>query len=371
MATLRRIGIAGAGLSGLAAALAAARAGAQVEVFEAAARLAAPPASIDVVPNMLRDLAALGVAEACVRKGFAYTSMVCVDAAGRTQFEIPAPSLAGAACPAAMGMGYADLLATLHEACVAQGVRLHWGARVERSSTHAGQARLSGAAGLLWQGDLAIVAGAASMLQSEPPLGATSQRLPQRWDHVLVARPRGIDRLTWCVGTSGLKVLVVPTGVAQAGLAVLCDDTPGARPAATPAALRQRLQQMGGAPAAMAALVRDDATVISRPVQTGLLSGPWHRGAVLRIGASAHLLPPHFGQAAAQSIEDAAVLGSLLPTAPDRRRLLAQFHARRTARAAQVHAITTQAALWDLHPEPATDFPALAQQLAPIVEHAA
>jgi len=106
-------------------------------------------------------------------------------------------------------------------------------------------------------------------------------------------------------------------------------------------------------------------------VQTGLLAGPWHRGAVLRIGASAHLLPPHFGQAAAQSVEDATLLGRLLASASDRPQLLAQFNARRAPRAARVHAITTQAAHWDLHPEPATDFPALARQLVPIVEHAA
>ncbi|MBL8303508.1 MAG: NAD(P)-binding protein, partial [Ideonella sp.] len=63
---MTRVGIVGAGLGGLAAALAAVRAGAQVDVFEALAEPPALPVPIDVVPNLLRDLATLGLGEACV-----------------------------------------------------------------------------------------------------------------------------------------------------------------------------------------------------------------------------------------------------------------------------------------------------------------
>jgi 2-polyprenyl-6-methoxyphenol hydroxylase-like FAD-dependent oxidoreductase len=106
-------------------------------------------------------------------------------------------------------------------------------------------------------------------------------------------------------------------------------------------------------------------------VSTGLARGPWHEGAALRIGSSAHVLPPHFGQSAAQAVEDAVVLQDLLRAGLPRDELYARFMRRRAARAELVHRIVAQAADWDLHPEPSTDLPALSRQLAPIVERAA
>jgi 2-polyprenyl-6-methoxyphenol hydroxylase-like FAD-dependent oxidoreductase len=372
VAKVRRIAIVGAGLSGLATALAAARAGVQVDLFEAADRLSAPPAHIDVVPNMVRDLATLGVMDACVRKGFAYQGVAFADVDGHLQFEVRTPSLAGPAWPAAIGMRYGDLLKALLDEVQSRDVRLHWGALVERCEADSGTARLYGPRGPGWEGDLLVIAGASRIAGAELPLGARHHRLPQRWDHVLIPRPRHIDRCTWFIGPASHKVVVVPIGVAEAGLAVLRNEPAGEAPAPpSAAALRERLVQVGGVPSSLAALVRDGNVVISRSVQTGLLDGAWHRGAALRIGASAHLLPPHFGQAAAQSVEDAAVLGRLLRADLERSDLLTQFNARRSERAARVHAITTQAARWDLCPEPTTDLPALAQRLAPIVEQAA
>jgi len=112
---------------------------------------------------------------------------------------------------------------------------------------------------------------------------------------------------------------------------------------------------------------KDGTPTLVRPVRSALLDGPWHAHGVLRIGHSAHILPPHFGQSAAQAVEDAVVLGDLLRTRPSRDALLEGFMARRGERARQVHAIATQAARWDLHPEASTDLPGLAEQLAPLV----
>jgi 2-polyprenyl-6-methoxyphenol hydroxylase-like FAD-dependent oxidoreductase len=137
--------------------------------------------------------------------------------------------------------------------------------------------------------------------------------------------------------------------------------------ASTPAAMRATLSREGRLLQSLGALWSDDMPTIVRPVRSGLLEGPWHAHGVLRIGHSAHELPPHFGQAAAQAVEDAAVLGALLRTGPSREDLLDAFMARRGERAQRVHAVVTQAARWDLRPEAATDLPALAAQLAPLV----
>lgn len=361
------LAIVGAGLAGLAAAVAATAAGAQVDVFEAEPRLAAPPVHLDVVPGLLRDLVALGVAERCVRLGFPYRGIAVVDPAGRPSFEIPTPALAGDRWPAALGIGYTELLQVLHDAATAQGARLHWGAPVARAETVAGGCRVHTADGRSWHGDLALLAGARDVAGIALPLAAASHRLPQRWDHVLLPRPRGLDRSTWVVGPGRHKALLVPVDAVRAGLAVLRE----AHAERSTAALQAHLAAAGPLLAAAGARVAADTPVVARAVASGLFDGAWHEGALLRIGSSAHLLPPHFGQAAAQSVEDATVLRELLAAGLRREALLQQFMQRRAARAAHVHALATQAAQWDLHPEPATDLPALARRLAPIVAQAA
>lgn len=362
-----KVAIVGAGLAGLAAAVAASAAGAQVDVFEAEARLATPPAHLDVVPGLLRDLVALGVGERCVRLGFPYRGIAVVDPAGRPGFEIATPPLAGERWPAALGIGYAVLLQVLHDAAAAQGARLHWGRPVARVETTPAGARVFDASGRAWHGDLALLAGARDVAGLALPLAAPSTRLPQRWDHVLLPRPRGLDRSTWVVGPGRHKALLVPVDAMRAGLAVLREP----HEPKTAAALQAHLGAAGPVLAALAAHLAADTPVVARPVASGLVAGDWHDGALLRIGSSAHQLPPHFGQAAAQCVEDATVLRELLAAGLPREALLRRFMQRRAARAAHVHAVATQAAHWDLHPEPATDLPALARRLAPIVAQAA
>jgi 2-polyprenyl-6-methoxyphenol hydroxylase-like FAD-dependent oxidoreductase len=363
----RSIAIVGAGLAGLAAAVAASAAGARVDVFEAEAALATPPAHLDVVPTLLRDLVALGVGEACVRRGFAYRGIAVVDPEGRPSFEIATPPLAGARWPAALGTTYGAMLQVLHDAAVARGARVHWGTAVRGAETRADACQLRLGDGDTWQGELALVAGARGLQGLTPVPAVERTELPQRWDHALLRRPRQLDRATWVLGPGRHKALLVPTGVAQAGIAVLRE--PQATRSA--AALRAHLAAQGPLLAGVAAGLDDDTEVVGRPVRSALLGGAWHEGAVLRIGSSAHLLPPHFGQAAAQAVEDATVLHDLLLQGLPRGPLLEQFMQRRGARARRVHAVATQAAHWDLHPEPSTDLPALARRLAPIVERPA
>ncbi|ODU06502.1 MAG: hypothetical protein ABS84_17210 [Rubrivivax sp. SCN 71-131] len=369
---LRHVGIVGAGLAGLAAAVAAAAAGVHVEVFDAAPDVAAPPAQIDVVPNLVRDLSALGLAEACVRRGFAYRGVSVVDAYGRAHFEIETPALGGARLPAAIGMPYAELLRVLRDSALARGAVVHWQCTVCGVEAPAARPHIALADGRRHRFDLVVMAGAADVAGIELPLHAGGERLPQRWDYVLLPRPQGLDQVTWVVGPGRTKAMIVPVSMREAGLALLRDERMAGAPAAgTPAQLRAALAVEGDLLARLGESLRDDATVVGRPVRSGLLAGAWHVGAVLRLGSSAHVLPPHFGQAAAQSVEDAAVLGDLLRADLERDELLARFGARRATRAARVHALVSQAARWDLDPEPATDLAALARRLAPIVAHGA
>ena len=243
-------------------------------------------------------------------------------------------------------MVYGDLLGLLRDAAVAHGARLHLGCAV--TDVAAGEAIVT-ADGQRHGVDLALV--------------ARGDELPQQWCHALLPRPPTLERTLWVLGTGSTKAMVVPVDARRAGIAVL--QPLGA--SSTAAAMRATLAGQGRLLQSLGALWKDGTPSLVRPVRSGLLEGPWHEQGVLRIGHSAHVLPPHFGQAAAQAVEDAVVLGDLLRLQLSRDEMLQAFMARRGERARQVHAVATQAARWDLRPEAATDLPALAAQLAQLV----
>jgi 2-polyprenyl-6-methoxyphenol hydroxylase-like FAD-dependent oxidoreductase len=362
MAAIGHVGVIGAGLAGLAAAVAASGAGMRVDVFEAECKPTQQLAHIEIVPNLLRDLVALGAGKACVRRGFPYHGFAVLDGDGRALFEIATPRLAGERFPACLGMVYGELLDLLREMALARGVRLHFGSAVRDASDAGAIVTIDGARHDV---DLAVIASGDTLpsIASQPARPLPADTLPQQWCHALLPRPVSLERAAWVIGTGSTKAMLVPVDTKRAGIAVL-------RPAgasSTPTSMRGTLADQGSLLQSLGAHWKDGTPMLVRPVRSALLHGPWHAHGVLRIGHSAHVLPPHFGQSAAQAVEDAVVLGDLLLTRPSRDALLEGFMARRGERARQIHAIATQAARWDLRPEASTDLPALAEQLAPLV----
>ena len=128
---LVRACVIGAGLAGLCCALAAASRGLRVQLFDEAAQPRAQPAHIEVVPNMLRDLVAFGVAEECVRAGFPYRGIDVIDRNGRHLHELATARLAGPRFPAALGIRHAELHRVLEQAAISRGVVLSSAARVQ------------------------------------------------------------------------------------------------------------------------------------------------------------------------------------------------------------------------------------------------
>ena len=356
----------GAGLTGLAVALAAAGAGMRVDLFERQAQPAAPAAHIDIVPNLLRDLVTLGVGEPIVRRGFPYHGFAVLDGDGRRQFDLATPRLAGQRFPAAVGMVYGDLLSILREQALAQGVLLHQAATVV-DLEDGGAIQLDD--GRRFGVDLAVLAcgDVLPRLAGAVPRAMVAAPLPQQWCHALLPRLPSIDHAAWVLGAVTRKILLVPVDPQRMGIAV---RQPAGAGHAGPE-MRRALAARGSLLGWLAAHWHDDTPTFLRQVRSGVLDGPWHQQGVLRVGASAHVLPPHFGQAAAQGVEDAVVLGDLLGAGMDRVALLDTFMSRRGSRARQIHALTTQAAHWDLRPEAATDLRALTDRLAPLLAQAA
>jgi 2-polyprenyl-6-methoxyphenol hydroxylase-like FAD-dependent oxidoreductase len=347
----------GAGLAGLACALAAAMDGVSVDVFDEQSTLARHPAHVDVVPNLLRDLVSLGVADDCVRAGFPYRGVTLVDDSGHTRFDLPTPRLAPLGYPEALGIGYGDFIGILARAAHARGVRLHWQTPVQALLTRGESALLRLADGRELRPDLVLLAtGLRSPLHAQAMPGSPAPaRLSDDWTCTLLPRPRGLDGAMLVVNPNGPRAFVVPVNAATVGVALI----PGGGGSA-PAVLQPLLAHL------------DSRTPrVVRPMLAALLPAPWHRANLLCVGECAHALPPHLGQSAAQSFEDALVLRELLSQGLAPAVLAQRFSERRVPRASQVFDLVCQAARSQLSPDAGTDLRDLSQRLSRIVATAA
>jgi len=354
--------VVGAGMAGLGCALACAGAGARVTVFESLATAPAFAAHVDVRPNLLRDLSRLGVAGECVRHGFVYNGLSLVNEAGEEVVRLPTPRLAGDQLPPALGISHEDLLQVLAKKATAVGVEFRRGTRVQQIEPKTGRVLTDG--GEWAQADLvALAAGADSPLVMSVFGAHVGNSVRERWLYTSIPRPEGLDTPTWMMGRLGRCLLVVPTSMSRAGLAVRAE----AAPTGSSSELARTLRGWGGLARRIASIMDTAMPLVARDVTGALLNAPWYREAVLCIGASAHAIAPPFGQSAALAIEDGVVLGDLMREGLDRADLLRRFMERRFARVERVHALTWRAAQWLSRPDPSADLMALGEEIHSLV----
>ena len=359
---LRSIVIVGAGTAGLASALACAAAGVRVVVFDSLPVARSCAAHVDVCPSLLRDLSRLGVAQDFVRRGFVYNGFSLVDEEGAEALRVPTPRLAGDQLPPALGISHDDFHSVLEAAAKSAGAEIRRGTHVQRVDARIGTVLTD--RGEWVQSDLVVLAAGAGSLLVKSVFGAPVTGSPrQAWWHTSIARPQGVDRPVWMAGRSGRHLLVVPISMSRAGLAVRAEAAPtGGR-----AELAATLYEWGGFARRIVSAIDPAMPLALREVTGGLLDTPWYRDAVLCAGASAHAIPPPFGQSVAQGVEDGIVLGELVRAGLDRPVLLQRFMERRGERVAQVHALTSRAARWMSRPDPSADLMGLSQQLQSLV----
>ena len=128
----RRVYVVGGGIGGLTTALAFARSGAAVEVFEQAPALTEVGAGIQITPNGARALEALGLRGALDAVSLTAQAVQPMDAlTGRAVTRFDLSQLAG---PPYRFFHRADLIDVLAEGCRAAGVHLHLGTKADVST---------------------------------------------------------------------------------------------------------------------------------------------------------------------------------------------------------------------------------------------
>ncbi len=346
--------VVGGGLGGIAAAVALAQAGMDVQVHEQAQQLAEVGAGVSLAPNGLRMLKRLGVGEGIARAGARYAAAQLRLSDGRAvrhepyQFAVPGQNV---------GIHRADLLALLAGQLPPGAVRT--GHRCTGFRQDAGSATAVFADGTTATADVVIGAdGIHSVLQgfvvapAEPVFsGVVAYRglVP-----CLPEYPAGTMRM-W-VG-EGRHFLVFPVRAGQLLNYV------GFVPSET--AVRESWSAPAD-PVALAAHFAGWDPVIGQVI--GAISGPggsgfqwgmydrmplprWSSGRLTLLGDAAHPMLPHLGQGVNQALEDAVALATLLGalTSPAGvPRALAAYEGLRRDRTARVQmGSRRQGAGWD------------------------
>ncbi|PZQ48506.1 MAG: monooxygenase [Rhodovulum sulfidophilum] len=336
----RDILIIGAGIAGLAAALALARRGARVEVLEQAEALREVGAGLQIGPNGLAVLEALGLGPACAARASLPQAVELRDRRGALVARVPMGSVvAGRHGRPYWHLHRADLLGVLEEAARAAGVTITLGARVARVAIEDGRARLWTEAGESRAADLVVAADGARSRVRMDWFGGGVPRYAGcvAWRALVPAgrlsRPH--PTVARVVMGPGRHVVSYPLrGGALVNLVAIeerarSEDERWMAPG-DPAELRAAFA--GWTPEVTELLAQVDQVFLWGLYDHEPLPD-WARGPVALLGDACHPMPPFLAQGAGMGLEDAWVLAEALDTAPDLPAGLAAYVARRRARA--------------------------------------
>ena len=344
------VAVVGAGIGGLAAATALAQRRARVTVFEASETLGEVGAGLQVAPNGVAVLEALGMRDAVERVASLPEAVELRDHRdGATVVRLPL----GAACVGRYGRPYwhvhrADLLAALAAAAREAGVRLVLGARVAKvAGTAEGQelrvVTEGSAAGDGFGADIVVAAdGLRSPLRSAW-LGGGAPRFTGHvaWRALVEAGrlPPGLvpGAATVTMGP-GRHLVAYPLRSGTLVNLVAVEErgewtAEGWSARDDPENLRRAFAGWSGAAATL-------LEAVERTWLWGLFDHPplptWVRGRFALLGDACHPMLPYLAQGATMALEDAWVLAAELDVAEAPERGLMAYEARRAPRTARV-----------------------------------
>lgn len=297
------VAIVGAGIGGLTAALAFARNGAEVFVFEQANELKEVGAGLQVTPNGLRALRALGLTNAIAEASIPADAVVPIDAMTGNpvaRFDLKTQS------PRYRFFHRASLQASLGFAAQAAGAKIKLGVRVTAVSP---EGLLQTSKGLQ-KADIVVGAdGIHSVIRQfcDPDAVATKFTGQVAWRGVVPIRDIPAEAQIWMAPKRHVVTYPVPDGLLNV-VAVQERETWAAEGwdhADDP-------QNLQSAFADCAPALSDILARLDKPKLWGLFRHPvaenWHNGGIALLGDAAHPTLPFLAQGANLAIEDAYVL---------------------------------------------------------------
>ena len=322
----RRICIIGAGSGGLTAALAFARRGATVEVFEQAGEIKEVGAGIQITPNGARALIALGCGDAMAQAGIAAQAVMPVDAL--TGFAVTRFDL-GTQSPAYRFFRRASLIGLLARAAQAAGAKVYLGVRVTSVSPDGTLSTTNGTfASDLCVGADGIHSIARSFVGPAPEAAFTGQ---VAWRGVMKAKGVAPEAQIWMAPKR--HVVIYPLAEGMVNVVAVQERADWAQEGWNHPDDGANLQ---AAFADCAPALREVVSHITRPMIWGLFRHPvaerWYSSRIAILGDAAHPTLPFLAQGANLAIEDAYVLARCVDEAPDFEAGLARYQSERRPR---------------------------------------
>jgi salicylate hydroxylase len=329
----RRALVAGAGIGGLAAALALARQGFRVDVFERAPALQELGAGLQLTPNATRALRELGLLDAVAALASAPRAVrVLRGSDGAELAHLPLEDAERRWGAPYLTIHRADLQRALAEAAVAANVALHFGTDVVSLKTDAANATLGlrrGGEVFRASGDLllgadglrSLVREASGLGEAEAPSFSDKAAFRATVAAEMVAPRARASEVTLRIGPSAHLVhyplrdasLVNLVAVIESSWRGAPDDDPWDAIADRPALDQAFADWSGDARALVAAPTNWRAW----PLYTRPPLPRFALGRVALIGDAAHPMTPFLAQGAAQAIEDADALAHRLAETDD------------------------------------------------------
>jgi 2-polyprenyl-6-methoxyphenol hydroxylase-like FAD-dependent oxidoreductase len=371
MARVGKLLIVGGGIGGLAAAIAARRAGVDVDLVEIQRDFKVYHVGIIVQSNFIRAMAALGIADEAIAVGYPQTGLLFQDLHGHVLMDIRGIPLAGPNYPTDLGMARPALHAVLVAAAQRLGARLRLGTTFTTLTQSPDHVAVTFSDGTTGRYDMAVGADGIHSKVREILFGdrVTPRFTGQGVWRYNIPRPPGLTRTVMCMGLEGGKCGAVPLTQATAYV-LLVQAEPGnpRHPSEHLAEIfRSRLAACTGLMAEMREQIVDSSLVVYRPLHAVLLPAPWHQGRVVLLGDAAHATTPHLGQGAAQAVEDAVVLGDLLARGESPPQLMKSYMQRRYERCRLIAESSVQIGEWEQRPTPDADPIGLTKKMLQVV----
>lgn len=338
------VAVVGAGVGGLAAAIALAQRRFRVTVLEQAPALGEVGAGLQLAPNAVAVLEALGLRDAVEAVASTPEAVELREhARGRLVARVPL----GAACVGRYGRPYwhvhrADLLAALAAGAAEAGVELRLGARVEGLAEAGDRVELALAGGGRVAASLAIAADGVRSPTRAALFGGLAPRFTRHvaWRGLVpagrLAAPPARAATVFMGPRRHLVAYPLRGGALWNVVGVEERDAwteEGWSAPGDPAAMRAAF-------AGWAAPARDLLAGVESCFLWGLFDHPplaaWVRGRVALLGDACHPMTPFLAQGATMALEDAWVLAASLAVAEDAPAGLAAYEDRRVARATRV-----------------------------------
>ncbi|MDR7110205.1 2-polyprenyl-6-methoxyphenol hydroxylase-like FAD-dependent oxidoreductase [Microbacterium trichothecenolyticum] len=354
MTAVNKVAIAGSGVSGLAAAIQLAKAGVEVDVFEAKPELSALGSGISLQGNALRVFDALGAWDDIRAAGYPFEglNLRAPGPGAPIVAELPDVKTGGPDYPAAMGMPRPALARILLDHAQKAGANVRFGTKVTglEQSGDGVEVFVDGASA----GSYDLLIGADGLNSAVRGLiGIETKPEPTGmgiW-RSFVSRPAEVVRSELYYGGPVYIAGYTPTGddTMYAFLVEKAQDRFDVSDEDATRVMLEESRAYDGPWNSIRADLEGGAHANYTWFTKHIVEGAWNRGRVVLIGDAAHSCPPTIAQGAAQGLEDALVLTDLLVGAESLDDdLWHSFRARRLPRAKAVVEASVQLGQWQI-----------------------